>query len=108
MDAERENRRITAERPTDSRASLATRGGWFGLLVLVSGCAAEPAARPPPGLPPAVVRIGQAERSLRPVVTEVVGNVRAARDATIDSGQLYTTTDLLSGATFGLQAETWW
>jgi len=83
MDAERENRRITAERPTDSRASLATRGGWFGLLVLVSGCAAEPAARPPPGLPPAVVRIGQAERSLRPVVTEVVGNVRAARDATI-------------------------
>jgi len=31
-----------------------------------------------------------------------------ARDATVDSGQLYTTTDLLSGATFGLQAETWW
>ena len=31
-----------------------------------------------------------------------------ARTATIDSGRLYTTTDLLSGATFGLQGETWW
>lgn len=32
----------------------------------------------------------------------------AARTANVDSGQLYTTTDLLSGSTFGLQAETWW
>jgi maltoporin len=32
----------------------------------------------------------------------------AARTATIDSGRVYTTTDLLSGATFGLQGETWW
>jgi len=32
----------------------------------------------------------------------------AARTATIDSGRLYTTTDLLSGANFGLQAETSW
>jgi maltoporin len=31
----------------------------------------------------------------------------AARGATVDSGRLYTTTDLLSGSTFGLQAETW-
>jgi maltoporin len=31
-----------------------------------------------------------------------------ARTATIDSGRLYTTTLLLSGITFGLQAETWW
>jgi maltoporin len=32
----------------------------------------------------------------------------AARTATIDSGGLYTATDKLSGATYGLQAETWW
>jgi maltoporin len=32
----------------------------------------------------------------------------AARTATVDSGRLYTTTDLLSGATLGLQAETSW
>jgi len=31
----------------------------------------------------------------------------AARGATVDSGRVYTTTDLLSGSTFGLQAETW-
>jgi len=32
----------------------------------------------------------------------------AARTATVDSGRLYTTSNLLSGATFGLQVETWW
>jgi len=32
----------------------------------------------------------------------------SARGATIDSGRLYTTTNKLSGATFGLQGETWW
>jgi maltoporin len=32
----------------------------------------------------------------------------AARTATIDSGLLYTTTDLLSGSIFGIQGETWW
>jgi maltoporin len=32
----------------------------------------------------------------------------AARTATVDSGMLYTTTDLLSGSTFGIQGETWW
>lgn len=31
-----------------------------------------------------------------------------ARGATVDSGRLYTTTDKLSGSTFGLQGETWW
>ncbi len=31
-----------------------------------------------------------------------------ARTATIDSGRLYTTTNYLSGSSFGLQAETWW
>ncbi|MEO7032487.1 MAG: carbohydrate porin [Polyangiaceae bacterium] len=32
----------------------------------------------------------------------------AARGATVDSGRIYTTTNKLSGATFGLQGETWW
>jgi maltoporin len=32
----------------------------------------------------------------------------AARTATVDSGMLYTTTNFLSGAIFGVQAETWW
>ena len=32
----------------------------------------------------------------------------SARGATIDSGRLYTNTNKLSGATFGLQGETWW
>jgi maltoporin len=32
----------------------------------------------------------------------------AARTATVDSGRLYTATDLLSGTTVGVQAETWW
>ena len=32
----------------------------------------------------------------------------AARTATVDTGRLYTNTNKLSGATFGLQAETWW
>jgi maltoporin len=31
-----------------------------------------------------------------------------ARGATVDSGRLYTSTNMLSGATFGLQGETWW
>jgi len=32
----------------------------------------------------------------------------AARTATVDSGQLYTATNKLSGSIFGMQAETWW
>jgi len=32
----------------------------------------------------------------------------AARTATVDSGQIYTNSNKLSGATLGLQAETWW
>jgi maltoporin len=44
---------------------------------------------------------------LRIFYTWAMWNV-AARTATIDSGRLYTSTNFLSGATFGLQAETWW
>jgi maltoporin len=32
----------------------------------------------------------------------------AARIASVDSGKIYTATNKLSGATFGLQGETWW
>jgi len=32
----------------------------------------------------------------------------AARTATVDSGQLFTSTNKLSGSIFGVQAETWW
>lgn len=32
----------------------------------------------------------------------------SARGATVDSGQLYTATNKLSGSIFGVQAETWW
>jgi len=32
----------------------------------------------------------------------------AARTATVDSGQIYTSTNKLSGSIFGVQAETWW
>ena len=44
---------------------------------------------------------------LRLFYTWAVWN-EAARTATIDSGRVYTTTDLLNGANFGLQAETTW
>jgi maltoporin len=43
---------------------------------------------------------------LRLFYTYAVWN-EAARGATVDSGQLYTATNLLSGSIFGLQAETW-
>ena len=48
-----------------------------------------------------------ARPELRLFYTWAVWN-EAARTATIDSGRLYTTTDFLSGSTFGLQAEASW
>jgi membrane fusion protein (multidrug efflux system) len=57
-----------------------------GLLVLVAaaGCGAEP-ARPVSGKPPRPVKVevALAERTRRPVVSEVVGTVRAVRSATL-------------------------
>ncbi|HVV52855.1 MAG TPA: carbohydrate porin [Polyangia bacterium] len=44
---------------------------------------------------------------LRLFYTWAVWNA-AARTATVDSGMLYTATNLLSGSIFGLQAETWY
>jgi len=48
-----------------------------------------------------------ARPELRLFYTWAVWDV-AARTATVDSGMLYTNTQFLSGAIFGLQAETWW
>jgi len=48
-----------------------------------------------------------ARPELRLFYTYAVWNV-AARTATVDSGRVYTDTNFLSGATFGLQAETSW
>ena len=55
----------------------------LALLALLSGCGREPLARHGPGLPPARVRLADAERSTRSVVTEIAGTVRATRSATI-------------------------
>lgn len=44
---------------------------------------------------------------LRLFYTYAVWN-ESARGASVDSGHIYTATSFLSGATFGLQAETWW
>ncbi len=54
----------------------------LALLILPPGCRA-PAPPQPPGPPVARVRIADAERSSRPVLTEIVGTVRSTRSATI-------------------------
>jgi maltoporin len=48
-----------------------------------------------------------ARPELRLFYTYATWNV-AARTASVEVGRRFTTTDLLSGSTFGLQAETWW
>lgn len=59
------------------------RRAWLAPVALLCGCAAEAARPPEPSTPPAAVRVAKAERTRRPVVTEVVGTVRAVRTATI-------------------------
>lgn len=57
---------------------------WFLLaLALLGGCTAESGRRPSPSLPARKVLVVSAERSSRPVMTEVVGTVRPVRSATI-------------------------
>ena len=65
----------------DTKARLSSRS--LALLTLVCSCAGEPPPRPGPSLAPGVVRVGQADRVSRAVLTEVVGTVRATRGATI-------------------------
>jgi RND family efflux transporter MFP subunit len=53
------------------------------VLALLVGCSGEPPPRPASEKAPAKVRVVQVERSSRPVITEVVGTVRAVRSATL-------------------------
>ena len=57
--------------------------GTLALLGLLSGCAADASPRQTPSSPPRRVRVVKAERASQPVVTGVVGTVRATRSATI-------------------------
>jgi membrane fusion protein, multidrug efflux system len=91
MNTERQNPQLST---TYRRARVASA---LALLGLVSGCAAERQPRPPPSLPPQVVQVGQADRSPRPVLTEVVGTVRAIREATIAPLLSGTVTDVRVG-----------
>ena len=54
------------------------------LVAIAYGCATEP-VRPVSSVPPRVVQVAKAERASLPVVTEVVGTVRAVRSTTIAS-----------------------
>jgi len=55
----------------------------LALLGVLCGCTAEASPRQKPSLPPRQVHIAKVERSSQPVVTEVMGTVRATRSATI-------------------------
>jgi RND family efflux transporter MFP subunit len=55
---------------------------FMPLVVVLWGCAGEP-ARPAASVSPRAVQVVQADRTRLPVVTEVVGTVRAVRSATI-------------------------
>jgi RND family efflux transporter MFP subunit len=69
-----------------SRSDLLSPPGLAALamLGLLHGCAAADASPvKPPGPPPRQVRVVTAERSSGPVLTEVIGTVRATRSATI-------------------------
>jgi RND family efflux transporter MFP subunit len=57
--------------------------GTVAILGLLSGCVADASPRQPPSSPPRQVRLLKAERASQPVVTEVMGTVRATRSATI-------------------------
>jgi RND family efflux transporter MFP subunit len=57
--------------------------GSLALLAVFGGCAGEPPPGMPPDVRPRVVRVGQADRSPRPVLSEVVGTVRSVHGATI-------------------------
>jgi RND family efflux transporter MFP subunit len=61
---------------------MATKISALAMLAL-SACTAGASPRPRQGPPPRQVRVVLAERSSRPVLTEVVGTIRATRSATI-------------------------
>ncbi len=53
------------------------------LPALLGGCTREPTQRSVAGPAPKVVQVAQADRTRRPILTDVVGTVRAVRSATI-------------------------
>ncbi|HEY1334395.1 MAG TPA: efflux RND transporter periplasmic adaptor subunit [Myxococcaceae bacterium] len=55
----------------------------LAMLAVLASCTADASPRQPQGPAPRRVRVGLAERSSRPVLTEVVGTIRATRSATI-------------------------
>jgi len=57
--------------------------GTVAVLGLLSGCTAGASPRRTPSSPPRQVRLVKAERASQPVVSEVMGTVRASRSATI-------------------------
>ena len=57
--------------------------GAVVLVGLLSGCAADASPHHTPSSPSRQVQVVKAERGIRPVVTEVMGTVRASRSATI-------------------------
>lgn len=59
------------------------RRAFLVLPALLGGCTRESTQRPNPGAPPRVVQVAQADRTRRPILTDVVGTVRAVRSATI-------------------------
>jgi membrane fusion protein (multidrug efflux system) len=65
-----------------SRAPAIVRRS-LALLAVFCGCAGEPPPGMAPQLRPRAIRVGRADRSLQPVLTEVVGTVRSVHDATI-------------------------
>jgi membrane fusion protein, multidrug efflux system len=57
--------------------------GWLVLLSVFCGCAGEPPPRTTASLPPRWIQVAKADRSARPVLTEVVGTVRSVHAASI-------------------------
>src|SRR5437868_13437524 len=70
---------MKAHLPRLARASRALRG--LALLAASCGCAGESPPRAPAIVPPTGVQTSKADRSLRPVLTEVVGTVRSVHVA---------------------------
>jgi membrane fusion protein (multidrug efflux system) len=83
MDTERQHPRFFTAGPRRCDKPSHNLRAALALLAACCGCAGEAPPRVAPSLPPTVVRVAKADRSLRPVLTEVVGTVRAVHDATI-------------------------
>jgi membrane fusion protein, multidrug efflux system len=63
--------------------SLPTLAALLLSLALLSGCSTAPARSPAPSDPPRSVRLARAQLTTQPIITEVVGTVRARRSASI-------------------------